>query len=86
MKKLSPLWLTGVEKRSEDSKQFEALVRNSVQIINKINLIIEDYERRIWDKESSEESYSEGWGYLQAHRNGEKEALRKLKKLTEHLE
>lgn len=86
MKKLNARWMQGFKRDSQDYKDFESLVRNSTQLLDKLHRIIESYEIEIWEAEGSKPDYSKDWSHLQAHRNGEKEVLRQLKKLTEHLD
>jgi hypothetical protein len=43
-------------------------------------------EEEIFSAECKEEQYKSDWGYLQAHRNGKKDALKTLRALFKHIE
>jgi hypothetical protein len=82
--KISLEWAKNLPK--EEQEDFKDYVRNSTTLVTRLREIIESYEQVIYDKESREaENYRGDWAYLQAHRNGAMEALRKVKKLTDHL-
>lgn len=85
VRKLSPLWTKGL--RDKEKADFEAYVRNSTGLLIHLRKIIEEFELSIFLDESNEAQYEDpSWGYLQAHRNGRKETLRTLKKMTDHLD
>ncbi len=82
--KLSSLWTQHL--RGEEKQKFEDYLRGSTTIIDRLRRIIEDFEHEVYLNESAEADYTDkDWMFLQAHRNGKKEALRKLKKLTDHV-
>ena len=83
MSKLSTLWCRHLPKT--DKADFESTVRNSTAVLNRLEAILQEYEAKIFQDESTEESYGSGWQYLQAHRNGKKDLLRQLRGLTKHL-
>lgn len=77
-------WFKNLQK--DQQEDFKTYVRNSTQLIDQLRYIIENYEHEIYEEECKESSYEvSDWTYLQAHRNGKKEILRKLKKLTDHI-
>lgn len=84
-RRITTAWTQGL--RGEEKEEFESLVRNNVLLLEKLRQIIENEELRIYNSEGDEVSYKDNdWAYLQAHRNGQKQMLRFLKKLTDHLE
>lgn len=85
MKKLDSRWTRHL--KGDEKEEFQALVRNSTQVLTRLYNIILDEEERIYEAESKETDYSASdWANLQAHRNGRKQELRTLRKLVEHLE
>ncbi len=85
-KKLSAHWLKNIRdpKKREDA---EKTILNSTIALGRLREILEDFEQEVLKEEVSEENYDKAsWAYLQAHRNGKKQALRTIKKLTDHLE
>lgn len=82
--KLSTLWIQHI-RDSKEKADFEAYIRNCTQILTRLRDIIEAEEQAIYQDEATEAQYDDGWQFSQAHRNGKKDALRKLKKLTDHL-
>jgi hypothetical protein len=84
MSKLSLEWTKHLSK--EDKEDFEAYIRNSTQIVERLRNILDSYELQTMDSQADEKSYdSPSWEYLQAHRNGKLEMIRRIKKLTDHI-
>lgn len=81
--KLATLWTQHL--RGKEKEDFELYVRNSTQLLTRLNDIIESEETKVWEEERSGEQYDAGWQFKQAHRNGKKEVLGLIKKLTQHL-
>lgn len=80
------MWTYGFDQK-EQAKEFNKTVGNSTEVLNRLDSIIHNMQIALFDEESSTEDYANSdWAYLQAHRNGMKEVLRKLKKLTQHLD
>lgn len=68
--------------KGDAKKDFEGLVRNSTTVLGRLKTIIEQREADILKDESSPKDYdSPSWAYKQAHNNGRKEELRRLKEL-----
>lgn len=84
-KKLTTLWTQGLKHNSKEKQDFEEYVRNCTALLTRLDDIIQEELRAVLEDESTEAQYDEGWGYLQAHRNGKKDILRKFQKLTDHL-
>ena len=73
--------------KSEDEKErFESLVRNSTQVLSRLSDILLDREAAILKQEVLVADYdSPAWPYKQAHRNGARSELKKLKDLLSFL-
>ena len=82
--KLSSEWFIGVSKDEKDQR--EKYIRNVQDVLEVFKVKIEKMEKEIYDDESSEASYDKDWQFLQAHRNGKKEALKTLKALVKHID
>lgn len=88
MVKVNSMWTRSVSNDPEKKESLTKTVLNSSYILTILRTILEDEEIRIYNEEAnlSEDQYESGsWSHLQAHRNGLKEAYRKIKKLTDHL-
>lgn len=83
MNKLSIDWIKHL--KGKEKEDFATLVRNSTQVLTRLKEVIEELEEEVYNSESGEDQYEKDWQYLQAHRNGKKQALRRLKKLVTHL-
>lgn len=82
-KRIDSHWLKG--KIGKQKKDFEAYLRNSQEILEIFKDKIESLEKEVYLQESSENQYDKDWQFLQAHRNGKKEALKSLKTLVQHI-
>lgn len=81
------MWAQHLKQGSEEKAKFEEYIRNSSDLILRLRGILDKFEDEVYQAESSEPDYEkDSWGYLQAHRNGKKEILRVLQKLTQHLD
>jgi hypothetical protein len=70
----------------EQKEEFEKSVRNSFHVLDRLFQIVEEKIAEVHDKESKEADYSSNsWAYLQAHRNGKIEGLKKVKDLLSFL-
>lgn len=80
MRNLSLEWTRNLKdpKRKED---FEKTLRNSTVAINRLLEILDEWEEELDKEESSRSNYGPGWDYQQAHRNGDRSRLRKLRDL-----
>lgn len=74
-------------KRDPKEKQdLEAAIRNSTVALTRLQEIIDEHIEAVHTAERSSQQYDNAsWSHLQAHRNGELEALYNLRKLTDHL-
>jgi hypothetical protein len=67
--------------RKED---FEKTLRNSTLILDRLRTIMTEWEQSILAEETSKDQYTSGsWAMLQAHRNGNREIIKKVKDLTD---
>ena len=83
-KRLSTAWVQ--HKHSDDKQKFADLVFNSTAILTRLDEILNEHASALAASEASSEPYDNpNWAYLQAHRNGQKDMIRQLKKLTAHL-
>jgi hypothetical protein len=66
----------------EKKKDFEALVRNSTQLLTRLKQIIEDRERELNNSNYSIDDFKDpNWSHKQAYRNGELTELKRLKEI-----
>jgi hypothetical protein len=73
------------QKDAKLKKDFELAVRNSRVISDRLLEIIEAIDEGLDRKEMSIEDYNEGWIYKQAHINGQRSALNRVKELFSFL-
>lgn len=80
MKNIPLDWLMHLPpERKED---FEKTLRNNSLLFSRLNAIIEEWERQLNVSETTKDQYlSPTWSHLQAHKNGNREQLKKLKDL-----
>jgi hypothetical protein len=84
--RLQGAWFRGVHNNKEEKEKREALIRNSHDVLSILLEIVEDMQLSVLEDESTEVDYTgNDWAYLQAHRNGKKEALKTVKGLLQHL-
>lgn len=79
--RLSVLWTKHLQepKAKED---FEALLRNSTTIAQRLRQLIEEFETECQSKETSLSEYdTPSWSYKQAHMNGQRSAYTRIKNL-----
>lgn len=80
MRNLSVEWFYGVEEK--DRPDVEAAIRNSAVLLRQLNLIVERWDTEINSQEVKISDYdTPSWAARQAHRNGEKSRIRKLRDL-----
>lgn len=82
--KLNEFWLRGL--KDKEREDFETFVRNSTPVLEVLLKKLNQMEQEISEKESGESQYNSDWAFLQAHRNGKKEALKTLKGLLKHIQ
>lgn len=55
-------------------------------LLTLLDVILEDMEETVTKEEATNDQYeTPSWAFLQAHRNGQKNVLKELRKLTQHL-
>ena len=70
-------------KSEEEQRDFENLLRNTTTVLSRFRDLLEELEN---SKEVSFDDYdSPSWSHKQAHSNGYKEALRKVKDLIKFI-
>lgn len=80
MSKLSVEWFAGI--KPEDKQKFEDTLRNSIVIVRQLNLLLDRWEDELKIAESKLADYeTPAWAYKQAHRNGDRSRIRKLRDL-----
>jgi hypothetical protein len=80
MKALSVEWTKGLDQKAKES--LEQTIRNSTTALTRLLEIVEEREAELTRKECSVDDYdTPNWAVRQAHRNGERSQLRKLKDL-----
>jgi hypothetical protein len=81
-----PLTWTKHLREPTQRESFEAVLRNSTQVLSRLQQIITEKEDSLSSTEASLETYKDaGWPYLQAHINGRKAELRELKALLDFI-
>lgn len=71
---------------AKDRKDFEAAVRHSTLVLGRLDELIQDRLDSIDQTESNRDTYENpAYGYMQAHLNGRKAALKDLKQLLAFL-
>lgn len=66
----------------ERQKDFESILRNSSLLFARLNEITTEWERALDADDTTKPQYSSpAWAYLQAHKNGNREMIKKLKDL-----
>lgn len=79
-------WVKHLPRGSKEYEEFKSLVKNSTQILTRMDEILRDQEEAIDKVELSEKQYSTpNWDVLQAHRNGRKEQINNIRALLQHL-
>lgn len=70
-------------KTEEEKAEFERDIRNSKFILDRLNQILVDMERELDREEISPRAYDlPNWDYRQAHSNGFRQCLSKIKIIT----
>lgn len=84
MKRLSLEWFKGIPPEKKDG--FEELIRNSTTALGQLVHIVDAWEQELDRAALSTEDYdSPSWAAKQAHRNGDRSRLRKLRDLLSFL-
>jgi len=84
VRKLSVEWFTGVP--ADNKERFEETLRNSGTIVRQLLLLIDKWEEELDAAESKTSDYDNpSWSAKQAHRNGDRSRLRKLRDLLSFL-
>ncbi len=84
MRSLSTEWFSGI---APDNKQrFEETLRNSGTIVRQLLVLVDKWEEELDSAESKTSDYDNpSWSAKQAHRNGDRSRLRKLRDLLSFL-
>ena len=70
--------LTDPDKR----ESFEKTLRNNTLVLARLRDIVDEWEQAILREETKPDQYSTAnWGMLQAHKNGNRETIKRLKDL-----
>lgn len=85
MKALSLEWTKGIS--PEKKADFEAAVRNSVTALGRLYDLCDEWEAELNSKETKISDYdTPNWAVRQAHRNGDRSRIRKLRELLSFLQ
>jgi hypothetical protein len=83
MKPLAINWTKHLSdpQRKED---FEKTLRNSTLVLDRLKAILTEWEAQLAAEGSTKDQYSSpAWSHLQAHRNGERGTLKKVRELLD---
>lgn len=84
MRKLSVEWFKGVDPSKRDT--FEQAIRNSTVAMSRLYELVDEWEKEIDSAEAKIDDYDNpSWSHKQAHRNGDRSRLRKLRDLLSFL-
>lgn len=79
-KNLSVEWFTGI--KPENKERFEETLRNSGTMVRQLLLLLDKWEGELDAAESKLTDYeTPSWSAKQAHRNGDRSRIRKLRDL-----
>lgn len=73
------------QKDAKAKKDFELAIRNSRVISDRFLEIVDAMEESLDRKEMSVDDYNDGWVYKQAHINGQRAILNRVKELFSFL-
>lgn len=77
-----PQWTTHL-KDPEEIKRFRQHIHNSKGVLDRLTTLMKNNEEALSSAETDPSSYeSPSWAALQAHRNGYRQCLKELYKLT----
>lgn len=78
---LSTSWTRHIQDQDR-REDFEKVLRNNSLLFKRLNEIAQEWEASLNSEETSKDQYqSPAWACLQAHRNGSRETIKKLKDL-----
>lgn len=84
MKPLSVEWFTGI--KPENKQRFEETIRNSGTMVRQLLALIDKWEAELDTSDCKIADYdTPSWAAKQAHRNGDRSRLRKLRDLLSFL-
>lgn len=84
MRNLSTEWFSGIT--AENKQRFEDTLRNSGTMVRQLLVLIDKWEEELDAAESKITDYDNpSWSAKQAHRNGDRSRLRKLRDLLSFL-
>ena len=82
--KISLEWLKGIPSDKKDD--FEQIIRHSTIMATRLLELCDEWEADLDRAEAKVSDYdSPSWGYKQAHRNGDRSRIRKLRDLLSFL-
>lgn len=82
--KLSLEWFKGVPPDRKDA--YESVIRNSTVMAERLLALCDEWENDLSRAETKVSDYdTASWGYKQAHRNGDRARIRKLRDLLSFL-
>ena len=74
------VWFKGLEEK--DKTKLEDLLRHNTFLLSRLLSVLDEWEKEIENRETSTSDYdSPSWAYKQAHYNGQKSTLSKIKRL-----
>jgi hypothetical protein len=84
MRQLSTEWFVGIDPAKKQT--IEAAIRNSTPLVRQLNLVLDKWEEELTSAESKITDYdTPAWDVRQAHRNGDRARIRKLRDLLSFL-
>jgi hypothetical protein len=84
LKQLSLEWTKGLDQKAKESLEFT--IRNSATALGRLFEILDQREEELTRQECNLKDYdTPNWEVRQAHRNGERSQIRKLKDLLSFL-
>lgn len=77
-----PNWTAHI-KDPDEKARFKKYIYGSKSLLDRMNVLLDEYENELDRSETDPSSYdSPSWAARQAHKNGYRECLNKIKKLT----
>lgn len=74
------VWTQHLRNKPEEKQQFEEYVKSSKLLINRLNDILDEFDKSLERSETSLEAFDNpNWAYKQAFMNGYRGCLQKLK-------
>jgi hypothetical protein len=83
---VKPLAINWTKHLSDPQRKqdFEGTLRNNTLVFDRLKAIIQEWDTAILDMQTTKAQYaSPAWSHLQAHLNGSREMLKKMKDLID---